>query len=112
MKKEKKASVQKSVIFKRRRLQLREDRKCGDIKYEVHEGATYETGIETNCTLQETCIQEIPAPLTSPSESHLFPSEASKIVFDLETTGFGMSITECKLNETIILIIREIIKHE
>ncbi|XP_052101228.1 uncharacterized protein LOC127735165 [Mytilus californianus] len=71
---------QNTKEFKRRRIQLKKQKKKSEFRSKVKEGTTYENNAEVNEPMPD--IQEIPSPLTI-NESDNF------VFFDLETTGLS-----------------------
>ncbi|CAC5374155.1 unnamed protein product [Mytilus coruscus] len=71
---------QNTKEFKRRRIQMKKQKKNSEFRSKVKEGTTYENNAEVNEPMPD--IQEIPSPLTI-NESDNF------IFFDLETTGLS-----------------------
>ncbi|XP_052097303.1 uncharacterized protein LOC127732263 [Mytilus californianus] len=70
---------QNTKEFKRRRIQLKKQKKKSEFRSKVKEGTTYENNAEVNEPMPD--IQEIPSPLTI-NESDNF------VFFDLETNVF------------------------
>ncbi|XP_071138451.1 uncharacterized protein [Mytilus edulis] len=71
---------QNTKEFKRRRIQLKKQKKKSEFRSKVKEGITYENNAEVNEPMPD--IQEIPSPSTiNDSDNFVF--------FDLETTGLS-----------------------
>ncbi|XP_070549688.1 DNA polymerase III PolC-type-like [Ptychodera flava] len=77
--------VQTAVKFKRRRIELKENRYKSNSSQEVREGASYKTNIGLTVPLPD--VEEIPGPVTVPLRIPIQHDNVSFVVFDLETTG-------------------------
>ena len=79
---------QSSQKAKKRRLDLKEERKLNQQFFENLEGTSYQTGVSTLEEVDETTTDNIPEPLLLiREECHLHGK--TTVLFDLETTGFG-----------------------
>ena len=79
-----KRDIQKSITFKRRRLQLKSERNSKETAAETREGDTYATNI--GMEKEVPALNEIPIAATRPVYSS---DDVSYVTFDLETGGFS-----------------------
>ncbi|XP_069140835.1 uncharacterized protein [Argopecten irradians] len=79
---EERKKKQRSIYFKRKRIQLKKKRKSTDRKLSLHESISYQTDLEMMSNTEEH--QEIPVPAKLST-----CSEESFIIFDIETTGLA-----------------------
>jgi hypothetical protein len=91
-KRKRRATQQNTVIEKKNRLRLKEERLSGDHLLEVIEGPTYQSCVADVATTADD-IETIPTPITAPPPSdNVNVARRSVVVFDLETTGLGERI--------------------
>ena len=90
-KRESRAKTQNSTAMKKRRLQLKAERNYIDQRQEVLEGPSYEPAIVSLEEIDEDAVKEIPPPVQSaPCPEVQANEDDAHVVFDLETTGFGV----------------------
>ena len=65
---------------------------------EIREGSTYETAVDNQNNNHD--VEEIPDPKSPPEIAHVSLQSSNIVVFDLETTGFGMKLQHILLHNT------------
>ncbi|XP_061181484.1 maternal protein exuperantia-like [Saccostrea echinata] len=78
--------------FKRRRVQLKKSASNAASSSETREGVTYRSGVlSTTSSIPDSDMETIPPPPQHLQQNPLPPCQYSRVYFDLETTGLGLS---------------------
>ncbi|XP_062575255.1 uncharacterized protein LOC134237171 [Saccostrea cucullata] len=78
--------------FKRRRVELKKSASTASSSLETREGVTYRSGVlSTSSNIPDSDIETIPPPPEQLQQTPLPPCQYSRVYFDLETTGLGLS---------------------
>ena len=76
---------------KKRRLNLKEEKRQGQEYQENLEGISY--GVDPFIPLDPGNIVEVPEPVLNPGSPSIGIDNNAVVIFDLETTGFGKILT-------------------